>query len=55
MGGSLSTLIESDNYGGLYTSGGTRYLQMTAEISALGLDGSIFSYHTVAFAGIACG
>ena len=59
LGGSnaepLGRLLESDNYRGLYTSGGTRYLQMDAEISALGLNGSLFWHRTVQFAGIAYG
>lgn len=51
----LSSLFESDNYRGLYTAGGTRYLQMDAEISALGLDGGGFSHRDLHLAGIAYG
>ncbi len=51
----LHYLFESDNYRGLYTSGGARYLQLTAEITAVGLDGQVFSRRDLAFAGIADG
>ncbi len=48
-------LIESDNYRGLYASGGAQYLQTDAEIAALGFDGHLFFHRTVDFAGIAYG
>jgi hypothetical protein len=51
----LRSLFESDNYRGLYTSGGTWYLQMDAEITAVGLDGSILTHRELHFAGIAYG
>ncbi len=54
-GTQLSGLFESDNYRGLYTSGGTRYLQTDAEITAVGLTGSVFIHRDVHFAGIAFG
>jgi hypothetical protein len=54
-GSSVSRLFESDNYRGLYASGASRHLQMDAEITAVGFDGSVFTHVEVRFAGIADG
>ncbi len=54
-GRQLRYLFESDNYRGLYASGATRYLRLTAAITAVGLEGSLAWRRDVAFAGIADG
>jgi hypothetical protein len=51
----VQRLIESDNYRGLYTSAGVRYLQTDAEFIVLGGSGSVFWHRHVDFAGIADG
>ena len=51
----MSRLFESDHYRGLYVSDGSRYLQLDAEITAVGLEGSIFTHLEVDVAGIADG
>lgn len=48
-------LFETDNYRGLYVSGGERVLQTDAEISTVALGGTVFSYRHLDFAGIAYG
>jgi hypothetical protein len=52
-GAPVQKLIESDNYRGLYTSAGVRYLQTDAEFIVLGASGSIFTHRHVDFAAIA--
>lgn len=47
-------LIETDNYRGLYVSGGDRFLQTDAEISTL-FGRSLFSFQHLDFTGIASG
>ena len=51
-GDPLGALVRSDNYRGIFLIGGSRYLQLDAEVTAVGLGGSIFSYHAFQVAGI---
>ncbi len=51
----LPRIIESDNYRGLFESGGTRYVQTDGQFWVLGLDGALFTARHVEFATIADG
>lgn len=51
----LGALVRSDDYRGIFTVGGSRRLQLDAEVSAIGLSGAIFSYHAFPLAGIVDG
>jgi hypothetical protein len=54
-GDPVPKVFETDNYRGLYVSGGERVLQTDAEISWVALGGAVFSYRHLDFAGIAYG
>jgi hypothetical protein len=51
----LPRIIESDNYRGLFESGGTRYIQTDGQFWIVGLDGALFTARHVEFATIADG
>ena len=54
-GDPLGALVRSDDYRGIFMIGGSRHLQLDAEVTAIGLGGTIFSYHAFHLAGIVDG
>ncbi len=54
-GDPLGALVRSDNYRGIYMIGDSRQLQLDAEVSAIGLAGTVVSYHAFHVAGIVDG
>jgi hypothetical protein len=50
-----NNLVETDNYRGVYTDGNRRYLQTSADISFLRLDGPPVSHLQLSFRGTAFG
>jgi hypothetical protein len=54
-GNPLGAVVRSDNYRGIFTSGGDRRLQIDAEVTSIGLGGAPFSYHAFHVAGVVDG
>ena len=54
-GDPLGALVRSDNYRGIFMIGDSRHLQLDAEVSAIGLAGTVVSYHAFPVAGIVDG
>jgi hypothetical protein len=54
-GDPLSALVRSDNYRGIFMIGDSRHLQLDAEVTAIGLGGTVFSHREFHVAGIVDG
>ena len=54
-GDPLGALVRSDNYRGIFMIGDSRHLQLDAEVTSIGLGGSIFSHHAFDLAGVVDG
>jgi hypothetical protein len=54
-GNPLGAVVRSDNYRGIFTSGGDRRLQIDAEVTSIGLGGAPLSYHAFHVGGVVDG
>jgi hypothetical protein len=54
-GDPLGALVRSDNYRGTFMIGDSRHLQLDAEVTSIGLGGSIFSHQAFNLAGVVDG
>jgi hypothetical protein len=54
-GAPLPRLFESDNYRGLYESGGREYVQTSIEATAVGMGGRVFMSATLPFGAVVDG